>query len=256
MQKLIKRSMWLCILGIIALAVSCASAAGTAAEPAEETEAAESPANDPNVITSNRVSEHNGYTYELWNQDDIGSARMTLKEGSTFDIQWRGIFNMLGRIGLRPGVAETKVTYNVENYSVDDGLSYLALYGWTYNRETEDNLVEFYIVENWINYRPGENGTYKGSVVVDGDEYDIYTSLRMQQPSILGTQTFYQYWSVRKPGQERTSGTIDIAAHFDAWQELDMTFGDVLHEVSFCVEGYSGSRNGSGRASVTELSFH
>lgn len=207
-------------------------------------------------VTRNGPNKHNGYSYELWNQNSLGNVVMTLKEDCTFDIKWSGIYNMLARIGLRPGLDMKTVTYNVENYSVKNGLSYLCVYGWTYNRGTKDNLVEFYIVDNWKNFRPpGSGGTHMGTVTVDGDEYDIYTSLRTEQPSILGTRTFYQYWSVRKVGQQRTSGTIDVAAHFNAWNELGMEFGDTLHEVSFCVEGFSSSQNGAGSAEVTELSF-
>jgi endo-1,4-beta-xylanase len=220
----------------------------------------EKPVPTPSVeakeITKSGIGSHNGYTYEFWNQNEAGSPVMTLGEGSTFGTQWSGIFNMLARIGIRPGFDATKVTYKVEDYRVSRGISYLCVYGWTYNKGTKDNLVEFYIVDNWINYRPpGGGGKLKGTVVVDGDEYDIYTSLRTQQPSIFGTRTFNQYWSVRKSGQQRTSGIIDVVAHFNAWKELGMEFGDTLYEVSFCVEGYESGSRGEGNAKITELTF-
>ncbi|MBN1648634.1 MAG: glycoside hydrolase family 11 protein [Spirochaetales bacterium] len=245
-------NLWLLLLALIIslCSYSCVATGKTQEAPAETAEVA----NNPNEITTSGVGKHNGYTWEYWNQDNLGKAVMTLKEGSTFDCKWSGIHNMLGRIGIRPGLATTKVTYNVDSYSVNSGLSYLCVYGWTYNTGTRDNLVEFYIVDNWKNFRP-PGGSPKGTVTVDGDEYDIYTSMRMQQPSIFGTRTFQQYWSVRKNGQQRLSGTIDVAAHFKAWEELDMKFGDTLYEVSFCIEGYETNNSGSGSASISELRF-
>jgi hypothetical protein len=70
-----------------------------------------------------------------------------------------------------------------------------------YDAVTYDKMVEFYIIDNWKGYRPpGDQGTLKGSVVVDGDTYDNYTSLREDKPSVHpdGTSTFTQYWSVRQ----------------------------------------------------------
>jgi endo-1,4-beta-xylanase len=210
-------------------------------------------------VTTSSVGTINGYTYEFWNQDEKGSPSMGLKSDGTFDVSWSGIFNMLARNGVRPGQNVQSVSYNVSEYSVSSGVSYLCVYGWAYDGITYDNMVEFYIVENWKNYRPpGAGGTLERSVVVDGDTYDIYTSPRVDQPSVhpSGNSTFTQYWSVRRDGDQRSRGTVDVASHFQAWSNLGMEFGDTIREVSFCIEGYQGESDGTGHANVSHLSFN
>ena len=208
-------------------------------------------------LSSSRIGSFEGFTYEFWNQNGTGDAAMTLRKDGSFDVGWSGIYNMLARNGVRPGQNVKSVTYAVDDYAASKGNSYLCVYGWTYDSGTWDNLVEFYIVDNWKNYRPpGSGGLYQGTISVDGGTYDIYTSIRVNQPSINGNRTFFQYWSVRQNGGQRTSGTIDVEAHFNAWKEQGMEFGNTMYEVSFCIEGYGGKSGGDGQASVRELSFN
>jgi endo-1,4-beta-xylanase len=144
--------------------------------------------------------------------------------------------NYLARKGVRPGSTSPIVTYSA-NYK-PNGNSYLAIYGWTQNP-----LIEYYIVDSWGDWRP-PGTTAIGTVTADGATYDIYQSLRENKPSIEGTKTFYQYWSVRK--EKRTSGTITVAPHFEAWKKFGLTMG-TFYEVSLVIEGYQSS----GSAEVT-----
>lgn len=165
---------------------------------------------------------------------------MTLGSGGAFSAQWSNVGNILMRKGLRPGSKSQTVTYSA-SYN-PSGNSYLCVYGWTTNP-----LVEYYIVESWGSWRP-PGGSSKGTVTTDGGTYDIYETTRTNQPSIEGTKTFKQFWSVRT--SKRTSGTITCANHFNAWTSKGMNMGS-MYEVSLTVEGYQSS----GTANVTSMSM-
>lgn len=186
-----------------------------------------------NTLTGNQTGKHCGYTYEYWK--DQGTGTLTLKPDG-FNVNWSNINNLLGRKGIRPGSTSQVVTYSA-TYN-PNGNSYLCVYGWT-----KSPLVEYYIVDSWGDWRP-PGATSMGTVSSDGGTYDIYRTQRVNQPSIEGNATFYQYWSVRT--QKRTSGTITVGNHFTAWAGKGMNMG-ALYEVSMTVEGYQSS----GTASVS-----
>uniref|UniRef100_UPI0025D5E281 glycoside hydrolase family 11 protein n=1 Tax=Ruminococcus sp. TaxID=41978 RepID=UPI0025D5E281 len=191
-----------------------------------------------------------GYDYEMWNQNGQGNAQMNPSAGS-FTCSWSNIENFLARMGKNfdsqkknyKALGEIVLTYDVEY--TPRGNSYMCVYGWTRNP-----LMEYYIVEGWGDWRPpGNDGENKGTVTLNGNTYDIRKSMRYNQPSLDGTATFPQYWSVRQTSGSANNqtnymkGTIDVSKHFDAWSKAGLDMSGTLYEVSLNIEGYRS--NGS-----------
>lgn len=181
----------------------------------------------------------NGYHYEMWIQDGTnGSACLTV---SGADAGFKTVWNLSGygfvaRVGLL--FDQTRTAEQIGSITSDfaltksgTGTAWMGIYGWTV-----DPLKEYYIIEDWIGWRP--QYTSKGTISVDGGDYDVFTNMRVQQPSIKGTQTFEQWYSVRKT--PRQSGRITISDHFSKWKGLGMETGK-LYEAKLKVEGLSGS---------------
>lgn len=65
------------------------------------------------------------------------------------------------------------------------------------------------------------------------------TKKRVNKPSIIGTATFAQYWSIRyeqRPG----GGTVNTGNHFKAWESVGLKMGKHNYMI-VAVEGQDSS---------------
>ncbi|MCL1831836.1 MAG: glycoside hydrolase family 11 protein [Oscillospiraceae bacterium] len=242
------------------------------------------------VLTGNKTNGSNerinGFDYESWT-DDRGSEgfKMEINNDGTFVGTWNNTYNTLFRVGRRfgntttvAGAGDISLAYSATEFTSNRGATYLTVYGWTRNP-----LIEWYIVDKWLEYCPmsrftgtpavgttSGDYTYQGTVEANGGVYDIVTAWRDNQPSIDGSRTFLQIFSIRRNSRgsvnqpNATQGVIDVSAHFAAWDKIPaQTFKGVtskfdsstasLYEVSMLFEGFGGDTRSSGKGSMERL---
>ncbi|KAL0961044.1 hypothetical protein HGRIS_006033 [Hohenbuehelia grisea] len=184
-----------------------------------------------------------GFYYSWWT-DGAATATYTNGNGGQYSLQWSGNNgNLVGGKGWNPGSSSRTISYS--GTYTPNGNSYLSIYGWT-----RSPLIEYYVVESYGSYNPSSAASKKGSVTCNGASYDILQTTRVQQPSIDGTQTFQQFWSVRNPKKNpggATSGSVDVGCHFKAWAGVGMNLGSQHNYQIVATEGYQSS----GSASIT-----
>ncbi|KAK0652344.1 glycoside hydrolase, partial [Cercophora newfieldiana] len=171
----------------------------------------------------------------FWSSWSDGKSKITQKNGpdGQFSVSWSGNKGnfVIGK-GWSTG-SNREVVYSGEFKPVGNG--YLAIYGWTTNP-----LVEYYIIESYGDHKPSDNpeAKMKQNMTSDGAIYEIMTKKRVNKPSIQGTATFDQFWSIRT--EKRVGGTVNTGNHFKAWADNGLKLGRHNYMI-VAVEGQDSS---------------
>jgi len=181
----------------------------------------------------NDIEERQSCYSSFWNAGG-GTVNYNQGSGCSYSVNWNNCNNFVAGKGWNPGSAQN-ITYS-GSFSTS-GNAYLSVYGWTTNP-----LVEYYIMDSYGDYSPGQQASHVGTVDSDGGTYDIYTDTRNNAPSILGTSTFNQYFSIRQT--HRVGGTINTANHFNAWKSHNLNMGSYNYQI-LATEGYQSTGSSS-----------
>lgn len=182
-----------------------------------------------------------GYNWELWLQDNQGSAKGEQGENGTFSCEWNSSLGFLYRSGHTfedcidwRNTERITVDYKASEFQTDGNAAYIGLHGWTKNA-----VAEFYIIDGYGTWSPALGGfKILGEVTSDDGTYEVFQR-EINGVTAEGKAALYnQIWSVRKGS--RKEGTIDVTAHLRAWESFGLNVGN-LFEVSLTVESYQSS---------------
>jgi len=192
------------------------------------------------ACTVNASGNIDGQNWFMW-YSGSGGCITTFPQGG-FKATWNNSGDFLARSGLQFDETKTFDQYGTigadlafTKTGTGGGYSFIGIYGWS-----NTPLVEYYIVEN--SYQNGVTTPYgttqRGQFTVDGATYRVYSGTKQNQPSIHGTATFQQYFSVRQT--PRTCGHVSISEHFKQWASMGLSLGK-MYEAKILVEAGGGS---------------
>jgi endo-1,4-beta-xylanase len=176
--------------------------------------------------SSTGMTTDNGYFWTIDKDGSMGTAYLNFDGAGTttglypgnFFMSWSGVKEVVGGKGW--AASSTRViNYNIGAYS--GAIKFIGVYGWT-----KDPLTEYYVAEKGPGalYNKGKvgTGTSTATYIANGNTYSLSKNQRVSAASIDGTQTFWQFESLRTGAQASTgvNGAVNMATHFTNWQTL------------------------------------
>ena len=180
-----------------------------------------------------------GYWWQLYFVG--GSASISFPSAGTyagnFAVTWNNVSDVVAGKGWNPGSSHS-IGYNIG--SLNGSYNNFSVYGWT-----TSPLIEYYVCEKGS----VASGSVINSISSDGHTYNFYKHQQVNQPSIQGTATFWQYldnWGGTSLGANHT---VTTANHINNWRSHGgQGFGAYNLQI-LAVEAYGG-KSGSCNATV------
>src|SRR5215471_16964663 len=196
-------------------------------------------ATTPRANASGGTGNEHGFFWSLYYNG--GSASITFPSAGTypgnFAISWNGCSDVIGGKGWSTGSSHS-IGYNCG--SLSGTYKNFSIYGWT-----TSPLIEYYVCEKGS----VASGGVIDTISSDGHNYNFYKHQQVNQPSIQGTATFWQYldqWGGTSVGANHT---VTMANHINNWRNRGgQGFGSYNYQI-LALEAYSG-KSGSCNATV------
>ncbi|WP_448701955.1 glycoside hydrolase family 11 protein [Mucilaginibacter sp. AW1-3] len=166
-----------------------------------------------------------------------GSASITQGSAGNFSSTYSNVGDVVVGKGYNPGSAGTR-GYNVG--ALSGSYNNVGIYGWT-----TSPLIEYYVTE----FGSVATGSVINTISSDGHNYNFYKHQQVNQPSIQGTATFWQYLDNWGGSSKGANHTVTMANHINNWKSHGgQGFGSYNLEI-FALEAYGG-KSGSINATV------
>jgi len=192
------------------------------------------------VPTNAATGNDHGYFWQ--NYVSSGSSNISFPGAGTypgnFAVSYSNVGDVVAGKGWNPGSSTRTIGYNIG--ALSGSYNFVGVYGWTTNP-----LIEYYVCElgsiTW-------SATNVGSVTSDGHTYGLWKHQQVNQPSIIGTATFWQYMSQWGGSGTASNHSITIANHMNAWRSKMGSLGSNNLQI-FAIEAY-GNKSGYINATV------
>lgn len=178
-----------------------------------------------------------GWYWQCYNANNTGSASLNNGAAGNFSVTYSNVADVVAGKGWSVGAARN-IGYNVG--SLSGSYNSVGVYGWTTNP-----LIEYYVTE----FGSVVSGSRINTITSDGHTYSFYKHQQVNQPSIIGTATFWQYLDNWGGSSTGSNHSIAMANHINNWKSRGgQGFGSYNYQI-LAIEAY-GNKSGSMNATV------